>query len=921
MSRPIVLHVNGTSHTLTLDPDTPLLYVLRNDLGLKSAKFGCGLGQCGACKVLVDGNAVHACRTPVGSVEGHAIVTLEGLGTAEALHPLQQAFIEEGAAQCGFCTSGMIITAKALLDRNPHPTDADIQAAMTGNLCRCGTYNRVRRAIHRAAGDPAPSPTFEVQVQDENISVRESLPRPLQQNPDLDAWVRIDTDGTITLFTGKVELGQDLRTSIAMIGADELDVSLARIRVVMADTGQTPNEGYTVSSMSLETSGEAIRYATAAVRHIALEVAHEELEAPLDRLIISDGSIADPVTGRSTTYWKLFGGKKFGVQVSAFTKPKQADAYAVVGQPAKRLDLLDKVTGRASKMHSHFVHDLDLPGMLHGRVVRPPNYGARLLSADVDAVAKMPGVVQVVRDGSFLGVVAEREEQAVRALDALRATAVWEPGPALPSQDSLYDLMLSQPDRPTLIVDGAPMDDPAPPVETPTDAAQTLTVTYTRPYHMHASLGPSAAVAQWAADGTLTVWTHAQGPYPLRAEIAQVLALPETSIRVIHKDGPGCYGHNGADDAAFDAVLLARTVPGRPVSLKWMRADEHAWEPYGTATVITMQASLDAQGDVIAWNHDVWGYPHSGRPHGSPGTSGLLAAWYLEEALAPPPARPMRGPQSGTYRNAEPLYIFAGKRIVEHFLPDSPLRVSALRGLGSYANIFAIESFVDELAHAAGVDPVDFRLRHLADERARAVIEAAVHKAGPQPAGTGRGVGFSQYKNRQSYVAVVVDLTVDRDTGRIALIHAVVAADSGQIVNPNGLSSQLEGAFLQSASWTLNEQVTFDADGITSTDWRGYPILRFRDAPTIETVLLNRPGAPFLGIGEGAQGPVAAAIANAVYDAADIRLRDIPFTPERVKAALEKTLLDLRGSVPTAESSGFHCHPRSSCPGSCAKDS
>jgi len=698
--------------------------------------------------------------------------------------------------------------------------------------------------------------------------------------------VRINTDGTITLFTGKVELGQDLRTSIAMIGADELDVSLAHIRVVMADTGQTPNEGYTVSSMSLETSGEAIRYATAEVRHIALSVAHEELEVPLERLTVTGGVIADPVTGRSTTYWELFGGKRFGVQVSGIVKPKASGAYAIVGRPTQRLDLVAKVTGRAQ-----FVHDLDLPGMLHGRVVRPPNSGARLLSVDAAAVAAMPGVIRVLRDGSFLGVVAEREEQAVRAMERLQTTAVWEPGPALPPQDSLYDLMRSQPDRPTLIVDGAPVDDPAPPFETPPEAAQSLTATYTRPYHMHASLGPSAAVAQWAADGTrilasLTIWTHAQGPYPLRAEIAQVLALPEDAIRVIHMDGPGCYGHNGADDAAFDAVLLARAVPGRSIALKWMRSDEHAWEPYGAATVITLQASLDANGDVVAWSHDVWGYPHSGRPRGLPGTSGLLAAWYLEEPLAPPPAQPARGLQVGAYRNAEPLYAFPRKRIVDHFLPDSPLRTSALRGLGAYANIFAIESFMDELARAAGANPVEFRLRHLADERARAVIEAAIHKAEPWPAEAGRGIGFSQYKNRQSYVAVVVDLTVNRDTGRIALMRAVVAADAGQIVNPNGLSSQLEGAFLQSASWTLHEQVTFDADGVTSTDWRTYPIMRFRDAPTVETVLLNRPGSPFLGVGEGAQGPVAAAIANAIYDAAGIRLRDIPFTPARVKAAL-----------------------------------
>jgi CO/xanthine dehydrogenase Mo-binding subunit len=317
-----------------------------------------------------------------------------------------------------------------------------------------------------------------------------------------------------------------------------------------------------------------------------------------------------------------------------------------------------------------------------------------------------------------------------------------------------------------------------------------------------------------------------------------------------------------------------------------MRADEFAWEPYGTATVVKMQGSLNADGEVIDWNHDVWGYAHSGRPRGGIDTSGLLAAWHLTKPATRPQPRPGRGHQGGLYRNAEPLYTFSRKRIVKHFLPDSPLRVSALRGLGSYANVFAIESFMDELAHAAGAHPVAFRLRHLADERARAVIEAAVDKAGPRLDGQGRGVAFAQYKNRQSYVVVVVDLHVDRASGQIDLKRAVVAADAGQIVNPDGLSNQLAGAFIQSASWTLKEQVTFGPHGITSVDWRGYPIMRLGDAPQIETVLLNRPGQPWLGIGEGAQGPAPAAIANAIYDAIGIRLRQIPFTPDRVKAAL-----------------------------------
>jgi len=522
-----------------------------------------------------------------------------------------------------------------------------------------------------------------------------------------------------------------------------------------------------------------------------------------------------------------------------------------VGRPAQRLDLLAKVTGRA-----HFVHDLDLPGMVHGRAVRPPSYGARLVSADEAAAYRMPGVIQVVRDGSFLAVIAEREEQAVQAMEALQKSATWENGGGLPAQEALFDHLLSQPDQAFLVVNGTPVDDPIPPVETPAGAAHTLAATYCRPYHMHASLGPSAAVAQ-LTDGKLTVWTHSQGVYPLRAALAQVLGMAEDDIRAVHMAGPGCFGHNGADDAALDAALLARALPGRP-----------------------------------NWNHDVWGYTHLGRARPDGGTSALLAAWHLAEPFTPPQPRPLRGHQTGIHRNADPLYAFPRRRIVKHFLPNSPLRVSALRGLGSYANVFAIESFMDELAHAAGADPVEFRLRHLADERAWAVIEAAAEKAGwgtgkrPQGHSWGRGIGFARYKNRQSYVAAVVDLRVNRASGHIRLERAVIAADAGQIVNPDGLSNQLEGAFVQSASWTLKEQVAFDQDGVISVDWHSYPILRFRDAPRIETVLLNRPGQPYLGIGEGAQGPIPAAIANAVFDAVGVRLRQVPFTPERVKAAL-----------------------------------
>jgi aerobic-type carbon monoxide dehydrogenase small subunit (CoxS/CutS family)/CO/xanthine dehydrogenase Mo-binding subunit len=804
MLQEIALKVNGHTHRLSVEPDTPLIYVLRNDLGLKGPRPGCGLGQCGACKVIVDGQAVPSCRMPVRSAQGREITTVEGLGTADDLHPLQEAFIAEGAVQCGFCTAGMIVTAAALLDRNPRPTDAQIREAMAGDLCRCGTYDRVFRAIRRAAGRSLEPSAGEKAPGGPALSSlpADALPRPLVQTPDLDSWVRFDAESTVTLFTGKVELGQDIRTSFAMIGADELDVSLERIRVIMADTGQSPDEGYTVSSMSLETSGNAIRFAAAEARHIALSVAHEELEAPIERLTVTDGTIADPVTGRSVTYWDLFAGQRFGCQVRGDAQPKRPEAYRIVGRPTRRLDIVDKVTGSP-----HFVHDLDLPGMVHGRVVRPPQYGARLRSLDEAPVAGMPGVLRVVRDGSFLGVVAEREEQAVQAMKILREAAVWEPGPPLVGQEALFEHMLSQPDQAFLVVDGTPIEDPIPPIQAPAEAAHTLTATYYRPYHMHASLGPSAAVAQ-LADGKLTVWTHSQGVYPLRAGLAQALHMPAEDIRAVHVDGPGCYGHNAADDAALDAALLARALPGRPVSLKWTRKDEHTWEPYGAATIIKMQGSLDADGAVTDWNHDVWGYTHTSRPRAGGSTSGLLAAWHLSDPFDRPQARPGRWHQGGIHRNAEPLYAFSRRRIVKHFLPDSPLRVSALRGLGSYANIFAIESFIDELAHTAGADPVEFRLRHLADERARAVVTAAVERAGPRPEGQGRGIAFAQYKNRQSYVAVVVDLSVDRESGHVRLSRAVVAADAGQIVRSRwpltGRASPASiGVPIPSSAWAM----------------------------------------------------------------------------------------------------------------------
>ncbi len=894
----ITLTVNGQTHVLAVEPETPLLYVLRNELGLAGPKYGCGQEQCNACKVLIDGADVPCCQLPVAQAAKSAITTVEGLGTADALHPLQEAFIEEGAIQCGYCVTGMIIAAQGLLNRTRYPTDEEIRGALDGNLCRCGVYDRVRRAIKLRIGRPEWDPIYTV-VDAPPLATpppsQQLLSPALQENPDLDAWIRIDGSDTITVYSGKAEIGQGMRTALAQLAAEELDVALERVRVIMADTELTPDEGITAGSMSLQMSGNAIRQAAAAARHHLLTLAHETLEAasPVDRLTVDDGTVTDPASGRQIDYWTLFGGQRFGQPVTGTIAPKPFAQHKLVGQRAIRVDLPAKATGAPS-----YLHDMTLPGLVHGRIVRPPSYGATLIELDTRAAAQMPGVLQVVRDGSFLGVVATGEAEAIAAQEALAAAARWETT-ALPAEETLYSLLRQGPTVDRLVVDGVISEEPIPPpAAPPAEARQTLSATYQRPYQMHGAMGPSAAVAQWEEE-KLTVWSHTQGAYPLRGALAPVLGLAPEEIHVIHTEGAGCYGHNGADDVALDAALLARAVQGRPVAVKWTRADEHGWEPYGPAMEIEVSASLDYTNHIIGWNQEIWSYPHSGRPRpGSQEDSGLLAAWHLEKALPRPPHRPPSGRHSGSFRNADPHYALPNRRIVVHENPRSPLRTSSMRSLGAYANIFAIESFMDELATAAGVDPVAFRLQQLTDERARAVIAAAAEKANWQPhkqlqreanrTGTGQGIAFAQYKNIQCYCAIVVEVSVERTSGQIQLEKVVIAADAGQIVNPDGLSNQLEGGFVQAASWTLHEAVHFDANGITSRDWDSYPILRFTEAPVIETVLLNRPELPFLGSGEAAQNPTPAAIANAVFAAVGVRLRTIPFTPDRVLAALQR---------------------------------
>jgi nicotinate dehydrogenase subunit B len=700
------------------------------------------------------------------------------------------------------------------------------------------------------------------------------LPGSLDTNRMLDAWIRINSDGDATVFTGKVELGQGVVTALAQIAAEELDLPLARVSMIAADTGRTPNEGQTAGSQSIELSGTALRMAGAEVRSILVDLASKRWNVAADTLKASDGVIS-AADGRRLAYGELAGDANLHREATAKVLPKPPAEHKFVGKSIARLDIPGKVTGAKA-----FVQDIRLAGMLHGRVVRPPHYGAKLEEFDEAAAKALPGVIAVVRDGSFLGVVAQREEQAIKAREALIGSAQWSEGGELPDPEKIYEHLLSLSMQDAVISDKqAPLLD---------SGAKVIEATYHRPYQAHGSIAPSCAVAEFK-DGKLTVWTHSQGVFPLRATMARALNMQPAAIRCIHAEGAGCYGHNGADDAALDASVLARAIEGRPVRLQWMRDDEFKWEPYGPAMVMRAKGAVSA-GRIVDWNYDVWSNSHNMRP-GDPDGVNLLGSWYLADGKKIGPARTIAQPNGAGDRNAIPLYDLPRQRITSHLIKEMPLRVSALRALGAYANVFAIESFMDELAAAAGADPVAFRLAHLNDNRARAVIEAAAKAADWKPGekgdgNRGRGIGFARYKTTATYNAVIVEVEVDRESGVIKVPRAWTSVDAGQIINPDGLVNQIEGGIVQSTSWTLREQVRFDKNGILSRDWKTYPVLTFPQIPKIETVLIGRPNERALGAGEASQGPTVAAIANAFAAATGKRIRDLPYNPEGVKAAL-----------------------------------
>ena len=697
------------------------------------------------------------------------------------------------------------------------------------------------------------------------------LPGSLNTNRLLSTWVRFEPDRTVTIFPGKVEIGQGIHSALVQIVAEELDVAPEAIRVNRPSTATSAQEGVTSGSLSIQDSGGALRQVCAEVRALCLALAAQRLGVEPAALTVADGAFI-AVGNLQTSYWQMAEAGLLDREATGAAAPKAPHQRTRVGRRFDRIDFPGKVYGDRS-----FLHDIAIPGLVHGRVVRPPGVFAQLVAFDDGA--RSTDTLAVVRDGSFLGVVAETEAGARREAAAVAARATWSGGEALPDETGLGPWLRQQPAQTNLIAErgGVP----------PEGTARTVTRSYGRPYIAHASIGPSCAIAHWQPD-KLEVWTHSQGIFNLRIDLARLLNRAPETIVVHHVEGAGCYGHNGADDVACDAALLARAVPGRPVRVQWSRADELAWSPVGAAAEIELSADLDADGRILHWRHDVWSNGHVSRP-GRGNTPTLLAGYHL---ATPAPRLPSPDPPlangGGSERNAVPDYDLPAWRIRNHRLLTMPLRVSSLRTLGAYANVFARESFMDELALAAGEDPLAFRLRYLPDPRAQAVLQAAAQRAGwstwSAADGRGHGIAFARYKNNGAYCAVVAEVDVDT---QVRVKRLVCAIDAGEVVNPDGLVNQIEGGAIQSTSWTLKEAVRFDAARITSDSWEGYPILRFSEVPRVEVVVLDHPEAPSLGAGEAAHGPVAGAIANAVAHAVGTRVRRLPLTRDALIAALD----------------------------------
>jgi CO/xanthine dehydrogenase Mo-binding subunit len=689
------------------------------------------------------------------------------------------------------------------------------------------------------------------------------LPPSLAAQPDPALWLAFDSPGRVTVRTGKVELGQGILTALAQLVADGLGVALAQVDMRSASTHRWPNEGFTVGSMSLEQSGPVMCTLGAVMRWRLLQAAAKGLDLPFGELEVREGEVRHAGRPTGWSYW-THGDALLARPVTSEDRMAPAQAGGSVGMPVARTDLRAKLTGGA------FIHDLELPGMQHAAALRLPVRGARIAAFDAGRFARKAPQARWIRHGDFLACVAATERDARAALEVLRSCVQWEM-PDLPEVgDDVAAWLQRQPARETQM-------EPQPSL-----GSDCVDLTWTRPFLAHASIGLSCALACQRGD-TLEVWTHSQGIFPLREALAQVLRRPATTLQVHHVAGAGCYGHNGADDAALDAALVAVALPGTPVRVQWSREEELREAPLGAPMAVRIRAALDAQGRIAAWHTYVLSTSHNMRP-GVGGTPNLLAAPAVDPGLER--VRDLEVPEErggGATRNARPIYS-VGARGLTLALATTHVRTSALRALGAFANVFAIEGMMDELARRAACDPAEFRLRHLEDPRAAAVLRRALAMCDWQGPGAGgdavtRGIGLARYKGRGAYCAVVAEVALEE---RVQVRRVWCAVDAGLIVNPDGARNQVEGGIVQAVSWSTLEQVRFDGARPVATAWEGYPMLRFADVPEIVTELMEANGHPTVGAGEASQGPTAAAIANAVSVAIGQRATDLPLDRERL---------------------------------------
>ncbi len=697
---------------------------------------------------------------------------------------------------------------------------------------------------------------------------------------EFETFIKITADGSVTAYNGHVDLGTGIRTALGQIVAEELDVSFARVVVVLGDTSRVPNQGATIASETIQITAVPLRKAAAQARQFLVARATARLELPAEELSIEDGLIRGP-NNRSVSYGELISGDSVRLELANDVPVKAVGAYSIVGKSVPRVDLPAKATGELV-----YVHDMRVPGMLHGRVVRPPYagvdagpfVGTSLIAVDETSVRDIPGMVAVVRIGDFVGVVAEREENAIKAAAQLKVS--WKPVPTLPDLGDVETALRANPSTPRTLIDKGD-------VETAIrDAAKPMQRTYVWPYQMHGSIGPSCSVADYQ-DGAIRVWSGTQNPHILRNDLALLIERPEAEIDVIRMEAAGCYGRNCADDVSADALLLSRAV-GRPVRVQLTREQEHAWEPKGTAQLMDVNGGLNADGSVAAYDFATR-YPSNGAP-----TLALL----LTGRIAPEHVVLEMGD-----RTAIPPYDYENMRVVANDMPPI-VRASWLRGVSALPNTFAHESYIDELATEAGVDPIEYRLRYLKDQRAVDLVNAVAERAGwkprpvwqePEAEGDivrGRGFAYALYVHSKfpgygaAWSAWIADVAVNKATGDVSVTRVVAGQDSGLMINPDGVRHQIHGNVIQSTSRALMEEVSFERGAVTAREWGAYPIIKFPDLPKIDVLMLPRQDQPPLGVGESASVPSAAAIANAIFDATGVRFRELPFTPERILKGL-----------------------------------